>query len=58
MKVFVYYIARTYSNGRTKLEAGPYFSHMDALIGKEESVFPVFDRDYFIAKTELEIEIE
>ena len=57
MTVFVFYIARTYSNGRTKLEAGPYFSHMDALIAKEETVLPVFDRDYFIAKTELEIEL-
>jgi hypothetical protein len=57
MKVEVFFIVKTYPNGLTKIESGPYFSHMDALIAKEDCVLPVFENDYTIARTELEMEL-
>lgn len=57
MKVEVFFIIKTYPNGLTKIESGPYYSHMDALIDKEERIFPPFENDYSIAKTELEMEL-
>jgi hypothetical protein len=57
MKVEVFFIIKTYPNGLTKIESGPYFSHMDALIAKEDCVLPVFENDYKIVRTELEMEL-
>ena len=57
MKAEVYFIVKTYPNGRTKIESGPFYSHMDALIYKEEKIFLPFENDYMIARTELEMEL-
>ena len=57
MKVEVFFIVKTYPNGLTRIELGPYYSHMDALMDKEKRILHVFDNDYIIAKTELEMEI-
>jgi hypothetical protein len=57
MKAEVFFIVKTYPNGRTQIEAGPFYSHMDALIYKEERIFHPFESDYSIAKTELEMEL-
>ena len=53
MKVEVFFIVKTYPNGLTKVESGPYYSHMDALIDKEKRIIHPFENDYRIAKTEL-----
>jgi hypothetical protein len=57
VKVEIFFIVKTYSNGLTKIESGPYYSHMDALIDKEKQIFHPFENDYGIAKTELEMEL-
>ena len=57
MKVEMYFLVKTYSNGLTRIESGPYYSHMDALMDKEKRILYVFDNDYSIAKTELEMEL-
>lgn len=56
MKVEVYYIVKTYSNGLSKIESGPYYSLMDVLDAKER-IWPPYEKDYMIAKTELEMEL-
>lgn len=56
MKVEVFFIVKTYSNGLTRIESGPYFSHMDALDAKER-IFPPYEKDYMIARTELAMEL-
>jgi hypothetical protein len=53
----VFFIVKTYPNGRSKIEAGPFYSHMDALIYREERIFHPLDNDYRIAMTELEMEL-
>ena len=57
MKVEVFFIVKTYPNGRSKIESGPFYSHMDALIYKEERIFQPFENGYMIARTELEMEL-
>jgi hypothetical protein len=57
VKIEVFFIVKTYPNGRSKIEAGPFYSHMDALIYREERIFHPLDNDYRIAMTELEMEL-
>jgi hypothetical protein len=57
MKVELFFIVKTYSNGLTKVESGPFYSHIDALIWKEYNTIHVYASDYRITKTELEMEL-
>ena len=56
MKVEIFLIVKTYSNGKTKIESGPFYSLMDALAVREKFLFP-FEKDYTIAKVELDMEM-
>lgn len=56
MKVEVFFLVKTYTNALTKIEAGPFYSFMDALDAKER-IFPPYEKDYMIARTELEMEL-
>lgn len=53
----VFFIVKTYPNGKTRIEDGPYYSHMDALCAKEKNILPIYENDYVIAKTELVLEV-
>lgn len=57
MKTEIFFIVKTYPNGLTQVESGPFYSYMDAMIYKEEKILHVFESDYIIAKTELEMEL-
>lgn len=58
MKIELFFIVKTFPNGRTRIMSGPYYSHMDALIAKDDEFrfFPS-EKDYRIARTEIEMEL-